>query len=673
MPLFCRFDFVRISLISGLAIIVFGSAPSRLLYAAETEGIFWNSHIRPLFKEHCWKCHGGAKQKGGLDLRSIISTLKGGESGPAVISGSPEESLIYRVLLPGADPHMPPGDEKQLPEADVSLIKNWIKAHMVEAGANNWPSASPASSTPLQPLPPAGLPGSRVIDDLVRKGWKKKKVSPAKQTSDRSFVRRIYLDLIGRIPTPSERHAFLLNDQLRKRETLIDTLLAHPEFASHMREMFDILLLGRVDKGKLERRENNSWHSYLEAVFRENRPWNEFVREIILARSKDSRNQGAAWFLYEQNNDHQKMAESIAPFAFGVDIQCAQCHDHPSAPEITQAHYWGLVTAFNRSKNVNTNNGPGLSESAIGGFISYKNLAKVSAPAELTFLNGKSVTEKKPENGEKETDDPSKYLIPPAQKNAPSQPKFSRREVLASAALTDNPRLAKAFVNRIWSMLIGRGFVHPVEEMSSEFPPSHPALLNWLAADFEKSGYDIKLLIRNIVLSNVYQLDSVPPGPKLPPSDSFAVALEKPLHAEVLFRSLLVATGQWAGRNSIVSPDAQSLRSVLLTRFPDLFPRQYNASIHQAMFLSNNPLVRDLLHPQNDAPERLNLASILLKMPAPADKVSKAFENVFGRPPNKEELTQFEEFLLKRQNRPSKGIEQMLWAMVCSPEFLMNH
>jgi hypothetical protein len=209
--------------------------------------------------------------------------------------------------------------------------------------------------------------------------------------------------------------------------------------------------------------------------------------------------------------------------------------------------------------------------------------------------------------------------------------------------------------------------------MSSEFPPSHPALLNWLAADFEKSGYDIKLLIRNIVLSNVYQLDSVPPAPKLPPSDSFAVALEKPLHAEVLFRSLLVATGQWDGRNSIVSPDAQSLRSVLLTRFPDLFPRQYNASIHQAMFLSNNPLVRDLLHPQNDAPERLNLASILLKMPAPADKVSKAFENVFGRPPNKEELTQFEEFLLKRQNRPSKGIEQMLWAMVCSPEFLMNH
>jgi len=672
VPLFCRFDFARISLVLGLAVIVFGSAPSHLLYAVEPEGIFWTTHIRPLFKKHCLKCHGGAKQKGGLDLRSLASTRKGGESGSPIILGNPEASLIYKVLLPGADPHMPPGDEKQLPEADLSLVKSWIGAHMVEASNSKWNSASAASSQSLQPLPPAGLPGSRVIDALVQKAWKKKQISPAKQASDRLFVRRIYLDLIGRIPTPQERQSFLLNEQLRKRESLIDALLAHPEFASHMREMFDILLLGRVDKGKLERRENNGWHSYLETVFRENRPWNEFVREIILARSKDERNRGAAWFLYEQNNDHQKMAESIAPVAFGIDVQCAQCHDHPSAPEIKQAHYWGLVTAFNRSKNVNTNNGPGLSESAIGGFISYKNLAKVSAPAELTFLNGKSVAEKKPKNGEKETDAPSKYLVPPSQKNAPSLPKFSRREVLASAALTDNPRLAKAFVNRIWSMLMGRGFVHPVEEMSSEYPPSHPELLNWLADDFEESGYDIKLLIRNIVLSNVYQLDSIPPGPNRPPPSSFSVALEKPLHAEVLFRSLLVATEQWVGGDG-VSSEAQSLRSVLLARFPDLFPRQYNASIHQAMFLSNNPMVRDLLNPHHDALKGLNLPSILLKMSDPAEKVAKAFENVFGRLPSKEELTQFEEFLLKRQNRPTKGIEQMLWAMVCSPEFLMNH
>ena len=652
--------------------MVFGPALSSVCYGSEKEEVFWSSHIRPLFKNHCLKCHGGVKQKGGLDLRTLASTLKGGESGSPVLSGNPEGSLLYQVLLPGTDPHMPPGEGKQLPEAEMALVKNWIGAHIDKASSDKWPSVSGVTQPKLETLPPAGLAGSRVIDNLIRTGWRKKKVSPSKQATDRIFVRRIYLDLIGRIPTPSERDAFVHNEQLRKRETLVDSLLANAEFPSHMREMFDILLLGRVDKGKLARRENNNWHSYLETVFRENRPWNEFVQEIILARLNEGHNRGAAWFLYEQNNDHQKMAESIAPVAFGVDIQCAQCHDHPSAPEIKQAHYWGLVTAFNRSKNVNTNKGPGVSESAIGGFISYKNLAKVSAPAELTFLNGKSIAEKKPKTNEKETDDPSKYLIPPTQKNAPSLPKFSRREALASAAITDNPRLARAFVNRIWSMLIGRGLVHPVEEMSSEYPPSHPELLSWLATDFETSEYDIKQLIRNIVLSEVYQLDSIPPGPNRPQPNTFAVAIEKPLHAEVLFRSLLVATGRWTGYGGVAAND-QSLRSVLLARFPDLFPRLYNASIQQAMFLSNNPLVRDLLQPYKDSTTGLSLPSILLGLANPAEKVSKAFNNVFGRPPNKEELNRFEAFLNKREDRPAKGIEQMLWAMVCSPEFLMNH
>ena len=126
VPFFCQFDFVRISLISGLAIIVFGTAPSYVSPAAACVCAFWNNHIRPLFKAQCWKCHGGAKQKGGLDLRTIISTLKGGDSGSPVISGKPEESLIYKVLLPGADPHMPPGNDKQLRETDLSLVKNWI-------------------------------------------------------------------------------------------------------------------------------------------------------------------------------------------------------------------------------------------------------------------------------------------------------------------------------------------------------------------------------------------------------------------------------------------------------------------------------------------------------------------------------------------------------------------
>jgi hypothetical protein len=665
---------MRLGQALGLAAVALGLGLPRLANGEEAKAMYWESHIRPLFKQHCLKCHGGAKQKGGLDLRSLGSTLMGGDSGSPVMPGNPEGSLIYKVLLPEADPHMPPGEGTQLPESDLSLVKNWVVAHVSphssHTGSNTWATASPvAKPSPLK-LPPAGLSASRVIDDLVRAGWQNKGVIPARRSSDRVFVRRVYLDLVGRIPMSAERAAFLEDDRLRKREALVDSLLTHPEFASHMREMFDVLLLGRMDDGKTKRRADNSWHAYLETVFRENRPWNEFVRDIILARTEESSKRGASWFLYEQNNDHQKMAESIAPVAFGVDVQCAQCHDHPSAPEIKQAHYWGLVASFNRSKNIDTQNGPGLTESAIGGFISYKNLAKVSAPAELTFLNGKSVPEQRPARDSKEKDDPAKYVVPPDNKVA-AKPKFSRREVLASAALTDNPRLAKAFVNRVWAMLIGRGIVHPVGEMNSEHPPSHPELLGWLAREFEQSGFDIKKLIRDVVLSEVYQLDSKPVGQARPEPAVFAVALEKPLHAEVLFRSLLVATCRWpSAANS--KGDVKAMRRLLLAQFPDLFPREYNASIQQAMFLSNNPIVRDIFHPNRDV-QGLNLPSLLLNLPGQAERVSMAFETVFGRPPTRDEAVMFEGYLTKRSNRLAKGIEQMLWAMVCSPEFLMNH
>ena len=646
----------------------------QLANGKEAKAKYWESHIRPLFKQHCLKCHGGAKQKGGLDLRSLESALKGGDSGSPIIPGNPNGSLIYKVLLPGADPHMPPGEGTQLPESDLSLVKNWVVAHVSphssNTGSGKWAAASPDVKPKPLKLPPAGLSASRVINDLVRAGWQKKGVTPARRSGDRVFLRRLYLDLIGRIPTTTERAAFLDDDRLRKREALVDSLLADPEFAPHMREMFDVLLLGRADEVKPKRRADNHWHAYLETVFRESRPWNEFVHDIILATTGNDRERGAAWFLYEQNNDHQKMAESIATLAFGVDVQCAQCHDHPSAPEIKQAHYWGLVSAFNRSKNVDTKNGPGLTESAIGGFISYKNLAKVSAPAELTFLNGKSVPEKRPAKDKKEKDDPAKYLVPPGNKIA-AKPKFSRRETLAKAAVTDNPGLAKAFVNRVWAMLIGRGVVHPVEEMNSEYQPSHPELLAWLARDFEQSGHDIKKLIRDILLSEVYQLDSKPSSAtRLEPS-VFAVALEKPLHAEVLFRSLLVATGRWPS-TADTKVDANAFRKLLLSQFPDLFPREYNASIQQAMFLSNNPIVIDLLNPGVDA-QGLNLPSLLLNLPGQAERVLVAFETVFGRPPTHDEAAMFEGYLAKRGDRLAKGIEQMLWALVCSPEFLMNH
>src|SRR5205085_1610390 len=141
-------------------------------------------------------------------------------------------------------------------------------------------------------------------------------------------------------------------------------------------------------------------------------------------------------------------------------------------------------------------------------------------------------------------DVPEKYLIPPsAGKKVAPVPKFSRREQLADLVTQNNPLLARTFVNRIWSILMGRGIVHPVDRMDSVHPPSHPDLLAWLAHDFEENGYDVRRLVRMICLTEAYQLDSRWNGGAKPQPELLASAIEKPLRSEALLRSTLVAAG----------------------------------------------------------------------------------------------------------------------------------
>src|SRR5205085_9000352 len=174
------------------------------------------------------------------------------------------------------------------------------------------------------------------------------------------------------------------------------------DYARHMREVFDTVLMGRPANRNARERAQSGWYTFLEDGFRSNRPWNEMVRDMLVARAAEGPRRGADWFLAEKNNSHQAMAEAVAPVVFGVQIGCAQCHNHPLSWEIEQRHYWGLVAAFNRSKNVDTTSGIALSESAIGGFVQFTNLKKESQPAVLAFLNGKTVDEKRPAADEKE-------------------------------------------------------------------------------------------------------------------------------------------------------------------------------------------------------------------------------------------------------------------------------
>ncbi len=632
----------------------------------------WSAHVEQILTDHCTKCHAGVKQKAGVDLRTPQTILKGGDDGPIVIPGDSKNSKLFSVLRAESDPHMPPEGSKQLSEEQIAILERWIDrlpATNQPAGPIDWSAPVYAATRPLK-MPPWATevqPGV-AIDRFIQLGWKERKVKPAPRVADPPFARRLYLDLIGRIPTETELAAFEALPAKTRRAQLVDQLLASTEHATYLAEIFDVVLMGRVNEvAKPHRNQRNAddkWAQFLQSSFAKNRPWNEIVRQIIVARPASPEDSGAEWFLFARKENHQAIAEAIAPIAFGVNVKCAQCHGHPLAPEIEQRHYWGIVAAFNRSKNVDATSGRGLSESAIGGFVSFSDLRKRTIPAALIFPNGKSVPETRPASDAKEEDQPSNYLVPPPAEKAraekPAVPKFSRRAALADSVAHDNPMLAKAFVNRVWALLLGRGLVHPVDSLDSRHPPSHPELLEWLAADFAKNNFDIRRLIRSIALSRAYQLDSRGGSPQAPPA-AFARALDKPLPAEALHRSFLVAaTGQ---TNNSVGAD---LRSAFIERFPDLFAAEYNTTLHQATFLSNNPKLDELLRPSGQ-----NTAALALAEKTPQAQAALIFKRLLHRAPDRAELAQSTAFL--QSGPPEKTVPELLWTLLASAEFQLNH
>jgi uncharacterized protein DUF1549/uncharacterized protein DUF1553/cytochrome c len=637
----------------------------------------WTDHVEPILSRNCFRCHGGEKQKGGLDLRSFASILAGGTDGLVVSPGRPVESPLFQRIQPDSDEHMPPDKGHQLSAEEIAFVRQWIEllpipGHPAPGSGKgvNWSQAAPslmALASAAKWSPPTGMSGSDAIDSLIEAKWRAEGVAGSGACDDATFVRRLYVDLAGRIPTLDEADAFMYSTDKQKRAALVDRLLNSAEYPRRMAELFDAVLLERKGPAAEAERKAHGWFSYLEHAFATNRPWNQVVADLIVARPDSTENHGAVWFLYEKKNNYQQMAEAVAPMAFGVSINCAQCHNHPLAHEIKQQNYWGLVAAFNRSTNADTDAGPALSESAIGGFVNFTNLKKESQPAIIALLNDKTIDEKRPAEGAKEDDPDANYLVaPPPGKDRrhPRQaavPKFSRRQAVAEEITRGNPLLSRALVNRIWAMLLGRGLVSPVDQMDSRHLPSHPELLAWLAQDFEEHDYDIKVLIRAVVLSRTYQLQAFTGGQAPPAPELFACALEKPLTAEQLYRSLLTATG-----NS--EEGADPLRQALIAKFPALFETEYNATLQQAVFLSNSPLVDRLLKPNGK-----NLTSRLLELATSEGRVRRMFLVVLGRSPEQDELTQACAYLDNRKDRGEAALRHVEWALLASPEFLLNH
>jgi len=497
------------------------------------------------------------------------------------------------------------------------------------------------------------------IDYLLAASWKRQDVRPTPICDDRTFLRRVYLDLAGRIPTRDEAEQFLHDTkrQNEKRARLVDQLLASDEYPRTFREIWDVLLMGRHNGRREKKRLENGWFAFLEDAFHKDRPWNDVVRDLIVARPETDETKGAVLFLFEKRNEPQQVAEAIAPVIYGTRVDCAQCHDHPLAREIKQAHYWGLVTAFNRSKNVDGDT-PAVGESAGGGFVNFTNLKKESQPATMCLLVGRTIEETRPPADTKEEDRPEEYVDAKARVKVP---KFSRRAELARAVTEDNPLLARSFVNYTWGILLGRGIVHPVDEMNSKHPASQPELLEWLAKDFATHHYDTRRLVRAIALSRAYQLSPwTGPKAKALAPETFAAALEKPLTAETMARSARIASGR--------SADDAALRQAFVEAFPDVLPRIPRATIQQSLLLANSESLAGLfLAEPGTAAERLG------KMSKAQDRVREAFCLALGRLPDRHELAEGTKFLEAKPNAVGPAAGELLWTLVAGPEFLSNH
>ena len=511
---------------------------------------------------------------------------------------------------------------------------------------------------------PPGLDPVTVIDLFVEAQWKASGLPVAPRCDDATFIRRLYLDVCGRIPTLEERDEFLAATDSGKRSLWIDRLLNRSEHARHMTDLFDGMLLGRRSRGAMRRRDEHGWREYLQQSFATNRPWNKMARDMILARQTEQTDVRGGWFVYEHRNQHQELAESVARNFFGVRVECAQCHDHPLADEILQSHYWGLVSFFNRSKNLDTDAGPRVAEDALGGFMKYTDLGGGSYETTLTFLQSPTVAEVRPPEDRKETDDD--YIE--TEDEEPRVPKFSRRQQFVDAVLKDHPLLARAFVNRIWGLILGRGFVHPFDRMDSTHEASHPELLNWLSEDFRDSDYDTRRLLRNIMRSKCYQLDSRPADALAQPAH-FSYAITKPLPAESLLRSVYVAVTA-----DVEEPDPDLMQQ-FRAAFPDILADEPNTRLQQALLLTNQlPFNRLLRTTKGGTCDQMQAASSLKQ------RVDIAFHNVLGRSADADEMTRSVQFLRNDKAFDAAGGDagrgrnsQLLWALITSAEFRLNH
>lgn len=485
---------------------------------------------------------------------------------------------------------------------------------------------------------------ARRVDELLAAGWERAGVVPAPLADDATFLRRVTLDLTGLVPTASQARAFLLDSSPHKRARLIDELLASPAHANHLANLW-LRMLVPQDALAQQRELAERLQAYLRLAIADNRRYDVLVADL-LTTTGDARNAPAVLFYTARDLKPEELAAATARLFLGVQLDCAQCHNHPF-DRWKQRDFWGLAAFFARLRRAQP--------------------PRDSAAPRLLDA----------ETGEVSLPDSNDVVLPafpgdptPVPDNDPN-----RRRLLALWIVSrDNPYLARAAVNRVWAQLFGRGLVEPVDDLSEDNPPSHPELLAELAAFFVASEYDLRALYRALANTRAYQLSSRVGPEATPPSELFAAMALKPIAAEQLFDCLVRATRRPAvyADPPDLSGAGDPLRQAFVARFQSASarPGEYAAGIPQVLTLMNGMLVHELTSPQS--------SGLLRALEAPylddAQRIELLTLSVLSRRPTDDERAEWLAYLTagaapERQQR----LADILWAQVNSIEFVFNH
>lgn len=317
---------------------------------------------------------------------------------------------------------------------------------------------------------------------------------------DGEFLRRVYLDLLGRIPTGTEARSFLADTDDEKRDRVVQSLLDDPAHAEHMAKVFDVMLMERRPNKHVK---GESWDSFLLTSFRQHKPLNQIAYEILDADGVDEQHRGPAKFYLEREGEPNLLTREVGRMFFGMDLQCAQCHDHPSIDDYYQSDYYGLYAFVGRSYlfQPDTKKPAVLAEKAEGD-AKFKSVFTDEEGSTLPRLPG-SIEIDEPSFAK---DDAYEVKPDPKKKEIRPVPKFSRRHQLAVRA-TDGSNAAfnRNLANRIWAHMMGRGLVHPVDQHHTANPPIQPRLLEMLADDLQATNFDLRSMLGELALSRTYQ------------------------------------------------------------------------------------------------------------------------------------------------------------------------